>query len=81
MRRRTRNGRRAKVWIIGPDPQLSAPKRSMVENMPTQAELRRALAAARSMYRTALTLKQNIPYRCEYVCVLQWLGTLIRDDA
>ncbi len=76
VRRKTRNGRWAKVWVTGIGAELPLVREGkLVGGMPSAAELRRALVAARALYAKA-GKTGVIPYKWEFVRACQWLKAL-----
>ena len=76
VKRKTRNGRWAKVWVTGIGAELPVVRAGkLVGSMPSAAELRHALEAARVLYRVGCK-NAYVPYKWEFVRTCQWLKAL-----
>lgn len=76
VRRKTRNGRWAKVWVVGGGAlgvQLHGARR--VEGMPEVAVLRRAVISARTLYRIGRH-SGGVPFMTDFAQVFMWLKGL-----
>jgi hypothetical protein len=79
LRRLTRHGRAAKVWVIGLGGAVLPAQGRRVEGMPSPAEMRQAMGTARLLWRNYAGNQDNKLNARAFVRVCLWLGELERE--